>query len=435
MFNLILLTIFACLFSWFTWHKFQNGLILFFLFLPTYLIRFQIGFLPTTLLEIMFGIIFIIWIIKYNRTIVYGLWSIIKKYPIFFIAILLFLLSTNISVFTSTDTRSALGEWKAFYVEPTLMFIILITTLKEDKKTPNLILFSLIISGLLTSLLTIYQHFTGWLVPEAFWSNQNTYRVTAWYGFPNAIGMFLAPLIPLTIYKIRQQLINIKDKRYEITKKDKLPLIFYLLFILCSLFSIVFAKSTGALVGLVGGIGLLLLLNKKTRWLTLIIGVIGIVSLFFLPQLSSIKQEILFGDRSGQIRLTMWQDTINFLKDNSLTGAGLSSYTQKMIPYHSQVNGENIEIFHHPHNIFLTMWVNLGILGLLSFVIILICSFKEGFANFENWKLEIGNLKPYLIASLLIIIIIGLVDSPYIKNDLAMFFWLLLALIITTDNS
>lgn len=422
MFNLILLTIFTLLFIFLTWKNFSLGLSLFFFLLPTYLLRFQIGILPTTLLEIMFGGIFIVWVIKYNLTIIYNLWSKIKKYPIFFMAILLFLLAATISVFTSSDIQSALGEWKAFYVEPVIMFIILITTL--EKKNINLIIHGLILSGLLTSILAIYQHFTGWFVPEAFWSNRNTYRVTAWYGFPNGVGLFLAPLIPLAIYEIKQMFTKFKNN------SKYLFFILYSLFIILSPFAMVFAKSTGALVGLTAGIGILFIFYKKTRWPAILVGLIGLFSLLFLPQLQSIKQEITFQDRSGQIRLTMWQDTINFLEDNPLTGAGLASYAEKIIPYHSQVNSENIEIFHHPHNIFLTMWVNLGILGLISFVIILFFSFKKGFANFENWKLEIENLKPYLIASLLIIIVMGLVDSPYIKNDSAMFFWLLISLLL-----
>lgn len=454
MFDFIFLTIFIILFSCLTWSKFQNGLIAFFLLLPSYLVRFQIGLLPTTLLEVMFIIIFIIWIIKYHKSIITNLIPIIKNNKILFIAIFFFLLATTISIFTSINTRSALGEWKAFYIEPVIIFTILITTIKEKKQINN-ILSALIISGLITSVLAIYQHFTGWLVPEAFWSNRNTYRVTAWYGFPNGVGLFLAPLIPLAIYLIKENWNFVKkSKKQKINKlqisnssllkpdtggqvkSQTLKFENWLLFVSCILYfvlsplAIIFSKGTGPLLGVFGGIGLLLLLNKKTRWFTLILGFISLIGLLFLPQLSSIKQELSFQDRSGQIRLAIYNETGNFLKDNPLTGAGLASYSEKIAPYHATVNNENIEIFHHPHNIFLTMWVNLGILGLISFVTILIYSFKRGFTNFVNWKLEIGNLKPYLISSLLIIIVMGLVDSPYIKNDLAMFFWLLIALIL-----
>ena len=118
-----------------------------------------------------------------------------------FIAIFLFLLAATISIFTSINIRAALGEWKAFYIEPILLFLVLITALKT-KKQIDTILFALILSGFLTSLLAIYQKYTGWYVPWEYWENHYTFRVTGWYGFPNGVGLFLAPLWPLALYLI-----------------------------------------------------------------------------------------------------------------------------------------------------------------------------------------------------------------------------------------
>lgn len=445
MFNLIILTIFIILFSCFTWSKFSNGLIIFFLLLPSYLIRFRIGLLPTTLLEIMFLIIFIIWIIKYRQSIINNLILIIKNNKILFTAIFFFLLATIISIFTSINIQSALGEGKAFYLEPVIMFVILITTIKEKKQINNILL-ALIISGLVTAILAIYQHFTGWLVPEAFWSNRQTYRVTAWYGFPNGVGLFLAPLIPFAIYlmketwpvikKYKTQKINklsITNSQSQTTKfKNWLLFLSSIFYLILAPLAIIFSKGTGPLLGIIGGISLLFLINKKTRWLIILVGLISLISLLFLPQLSNIKQEITFQDRSGQIRLAIYKETWNFLKDNPLVGAGLASYSKKIAPYHTTVNNENIEIFHHPHNAFLTMWVNLGILGLLSFIIIKFYSLCFIPYSIYKQKKQLLPLTLFTISSLFIILIMGLVDSPYIKNDLAMFFWLLIALILSS---
>lgn len=445
MFNLIILTIFIILFSCLTWSKFSNGLIIFFLLLPSYLIRFRIGLLPTTLLEIMFLIIFIIWIIKYRQSIINNLILIIKNNKILFTAIFFFLLVTIISIFTSINIQSALGEGKAFYLEPVIMFVILITTIKEKKQINNILL-ALIISGLVTAILAIYQHFTGWLVPEAFWSNRQTYRVTAWYGFPNGVGLFLAPLIPFAIYlmketwpvikKYKTQKINklsITNSQSQTTKfKNWLLFLSSIFYLILAPLAIIFSKGTGPLLGIIGGISLLFLINKKTRWLIILVGLISLISLLFLPQLSNIKQEITFQDRSGQIRLAIYKETWNFLKDNPLVGAGLASYSKKIAPYHTTVNNENIEIFHHPHNTFLTMWVNLGILGLLSFIIIKFYSLCFIPYSVYKQKKQLLSLTLFTISSLFIILIMGLVDSPYIKNDLAMFFWLLIALILSS---
>jgi len=429
-----LLTIYLIIFTFIAWKDFTNGLFLFFLLLPTYLIRFNLGPLPTTLLEAMLWILTIIWLIRSDNR--YQIAGIIKQNKLLFIGITLFLISATISIFTSNNLRAALGEWKAFYLEPILLFLILVTSYQSlvTKKLINKIILALIISGLVTSILATYQHFTGWQVPYAFWQNRNTFRVTAWYGFPNGVGLFLAPLIPFLFYFIVQEWQKLKEKNWFLIAG-------YLLSAICYLLAIIFSKGTGPLLGVLAGLGFLLLVYKKTRWITLTVSLVGFVSLVSLPQLSNIKNEIFFGDRSGQIRLTMWQDTLNFLKDHPLTGAGLASYSQKIVPYHSQLNGENIEIFHHPHNIFLTMYVNLGLLGLISFILILISIFNlQIFPATAGSRLRDGtisqfpNFSIYLSASLITILIMGLVDSPYIKNDLAIFFWLLPALLLINQK-
>ena len=278
----ILLAVYSLLFIFITWNRFYWGLYIFFLLLPTYLIRFSIGPLPTTLLEIMLLIIFTIWIIKYNKNIIIQLKLQFSKnynYTLIF-AILIFLLAATISIFTSADIKSALGEWKAFYVEPIILFFILVTShkLQVTKNFVKNILFALILSGLTTSILAIYQHFTGWMVPWDFWQNGNSFRITGWWGFPNGVGLFLSPLVLLSLF-----LINKKDWKTWV-----LPIVFIPLGIL----SVIFAKSTGGLVGIIGGFGLLLLLYKKTRWWTIGLTTIAVIGLFTFPQLSEIKKEI-----------------------------------------------------------------------------------------------------------------------------------------------
>src|SRR3989339_1335997 len=460
----ILLTVYCSLFTWLTWRNFNFALAFLFFCLPTYLIRFNLGPLPTTLLEVMIWIITIIWLMKYHRPTFYILHSTFYKHQSLFLAIALFLLAATISIFTSTNLRSALGEWKAFYVEPIIVFLILITTIQSRYKIQdtnntqysisNNIIFALTLCGLFTSLFAILQHFTGWLVPYDFWQNENTFRVTAWYGFPNAVGLFLAPIVPLTIFLIIQKISGLKNKRYKINEMGDKKSISYLLSpistvsvlalgALASILSIYYARSTGALVALAAGlIFFLFFYNKKTRLIACLVSLVGLVSLICLPQSNPIKQELLFQDRSGQLRVNMWAETTEFLKAHHIAGAGLASYTQAIKPYRID---KWIEVFHHPHNIFLTMWVNTGLLGLFSFVWIIVSIFNFKFLIFKcrfhrassTESGQFNNLSIFnlcVLTSLVVILVMGLVDSPYIKNDLAILFWLLPALLITSRH-
>ncbi len=443
--------IFFTCFAFVAWQKFFWGLGIFFFLLPTYLIRFKIFGIPTTFLEIMFLILLTVFIIERVRQhkikSIYRLpFTIYQKNKFLFFSISLFLLAAKISIFISSDLKPALGEWKAFYVEPILLFLILVSIDKflplkggdhasrseraegVCDKTWEVIIFALILSGLITALFAIFQKFTGWMVPYDFWENNNTYRVTAWYGFPNGIGLYLAPIYPLAIYSLNKTYKKIRQS--TVNQFTVYCLLFTeILFLVTSPLAILFAKSTGALVGLAAGIGLLLILNKKTRWPSIIIGLVTVSSLFGLSSLAGIREEILLQDRSGQIRIAMWQEAVELLQDNPVFGTGLASYSEKIIPYHKTVAGEGIEIFHHPHNIFLTMYVNLGLLGLVGFLGIIVWFFKTGFSAIKN-KIQNHSLFTVhcLLASMATILVHGLVDSPYIKNDLAMLFWLVVSL-------
>ncbi len=63
----ILITVYCIFFAYLAWRRFDWALILLFTLLPTYLIRFNIGMMPTTLLEVMIWIVAMVWLITRLR--------------------------------------------------------------------------------------------------------------------------------------------------------------------------------------------------------------------------------------------------------------------------------------------------------------------------------------------------------------------------------
>ncbi len=429
-FGIILFTI---IFFSLTWKRFHWGLFFFFLLLPTYLLRFQIGSVPSTILEIMILCLVGTYILKERIYFFSWVKNLFKTQKLLFFGILLFFIGATLGLFVATDLQKGLGEWKAFYIEPLLFFFVITAYVSQQEKKKNIIenyiLLPLLICGIGTSILAIYQHFTGWMVPHAFWANRHTYRVTGWYGFPNAVGLFLAPLFVFAWYFLQE--------KWKNPQKKSVSGIISLLFILTAPFALLFAKGSGPILGMLVGFGFLFFLLKKTRVFIITLGILGFLTLVFAPLPSTLKQELFFQDRSGQIRVSMWKETKNLLSDSPIFGAGMASYDEKIIPYHTLVNGEKIEIFHHPHNIFLTLWVNTGIIGLAGFFCILLWCFIQvykhtqpaGWSTQGSTKSTLG-LSAFVLSGVITILVMGLVDSPYIKNDLAIVFWIFPALII-----
>ncbi len=414
------LVLFTIAFLSLTWRKFEWGVFVLFLLLPTYLIRFQIGPIPSTLLEVMLLSVCAVGVLKNPKVFWDSLKNSWQKNILLSVGIFIFLIGATINVFMAVEIKKALGEWRAFYVEPLLLFFVLrsfVQSLTREKKKEVImhsLVLPLLICGFVTSILAVYQHFTGFMVPYSFWENRATYRVTAWYGFPNAVGLFLAPLIPLTIYWIAQNW----NKKTE--HMSRINLVFGVFSLITICLALLFAKGSGPMLGAAGGIGILILYHPKLRWPAIVMGLLSVLMVFTAPQLHSIKQEFLAQDYSGSLRRDIWNETIALLKDHPLVGSGMASYGDVIVPYR---HNHKIEVFHHPHNLLLTLWVNTGILGLVGFVLVLLATLKNAL------KTKTQETK-YFLSSLVVILIMGLVDSPYIKNDLAIVFWSILLLLL-----
>ena len=390
-----------------------------------------------TLLELMILILFFTWFIKKVRFENWKLeirnfirnWKLEIRnftFPIFFL-----LLIASISIFVSPNFRAALGIWKAYFIEPILFFVVFVSVASEQPRNPiassrastlfrlrtslqsDIILYALSFSALYISLFAIYQKFTGFAIPEAW---QEIRRVTSIFEYPNAVGLYLAPIVVLYL------------GRLLFSRKSSIML-YVICYVLCalSLIAVIFAQSHGALVGILAGLAFLLFFgwNKKKA---LILLCLFVILIFTLPLTRNyILPIISFKDESGPIRLQMWKKTIEMIKDRPLLGAGLAGYQTRVAPYHQ---AKHIEIYLYPHNIFLNFWSELGLAGLIVFLWIIIKFYKLGFKKPTTYKLQ----ATILMAVMTCLLVHGLVDVPYFKNDLSILFWLLIGMIVILEH-
>ncbi|MDD4995065.1 MAG: O-antigen ligase family protein [Patescibacteria group bacterium] len=399
--NYFILIIFLGLFGYLAWRNFRLGLALLVFLLPTYFIRFQIGPLPTTLLELYFVVIALIWITK-ERGLSYRNQNLIKwRLPIF-----LFLAAATIGVIVSPDKTAALGIWKAYFIEPILFFLILISSLKtrEDWK---LILNALLASAAAISLFAIFQKATGVAIPPAWLAER---RVTSVFGYPNAVGLYLAPLIILAFSLFYDSL---REKKYIYST-------LYFLSLASSALAIFFSKTEAGWIAAAAGIFIFCVFKKNLRVPAIAAAAILILLIGLTPALRSpVIEKITLQDWSGHVRLVTWSESLEMLKSNAIFGAGLSGYPLKMIKFHQ---AEYLEIFQYPHNIVLNFWSETGPVGLIAFLWLMALGIVASLKKARQSSLALAMLCIFFA-----ILIHGLVDVPYFKNDLSMMFWLFLA--------
>ena len=125
-------------------------------------------------------------------------------------------------------------------------------------------------------------------------------------------------------------------------------------------------------------------------------------------------------------RIEIWKVGAGLLKENPILGIGLGQYENQY-----KLNAERIlekkpfeETRLHSHNLYMEFWLETGLLGLLSFLWITVLVFKEGFKKLD---IEDKKMQTALFIMLVYILVHGIIDLTFFKNDLALIFWMIYA--------
>lgn len=383
------------LFTFIAWRSPRYGVFIVLATLPSYLIRFSIGPIPTTMLEVMIWALFVITFIR-DRS---SLLDIHRRFHQSGLAAptALLLLAATVSVFVSPDLRAALGAWRAYFIDP-LLFVVVLLQLRflphshaTKHESERLVIDGLAVCALAVSLAVIIQWLTKIGIPPP-WDLER--RATGLFPYPNANGLLLAPIGVLFLGE--------KDKRY-------------LFLSLLGFAAMILTKTEAGIIAALAGIRVFALLHsERTRRLTIALGVLVAIIVLAIPNIRTpIIEKVLLLDWSGRVRRTTWVETAHMLRDHAIFGAGLAGYPTVFAPYHT--TRAAIEIFQYPHNSILNFWSETGLLGLAAFIWLLLA-----------WYRRTTSLAVH--AAMAALLIHGLVDVPYFKNDLAILFWTLIAL-------
>ena len=320
------------------------------------------------------------------------------RYPLLLFSLVLF-----VSYFLSS--RAAQNqEALVAYINGLLL---LVTVASFNRGTKESLVKIFILSGLTISLLGIYQYFFGFRhllyyiaehkISDPFVTDfLSRNRVFFPFVTPNALGGYLAMIIPLTLSN--------KNRAWLI-----IPLFSALLL----------TKSIGALLSLCGGLVFYLFLTGKLkkRLIVLLLGIFTVIALIY-AQRDSVPKEHAQPVFSTMMRLSYWQDTLRIIIANPLTGIGLGNF--------------NLAHSRYAHNSYLQIWVEMGILGLFAFIWIIAQSFMAGYK-----KLKLAGKEKYFIAPLFfawsVFLMHNFIDFTFYLPEISMTWWLLTGLLISKE--
>ncbi|MFH0912388.1 MAG: O-antigen ligase family protein [Patescibacteria group bacterium] len=377
--------------------------------LPMYLLRLKLFGIPTTWLELAIYAVFAVWVLRgYLRP---QWWE-----PLFLYWQPLLLIGIGLVVGTvvSTEPLVSLGIIKGWFIDPLLLFI-LITNSTHKRFSPttefNYVVFGLWFSGVVLAVVALYQTISGNFITV-------DQRASAWFSSANYLSLYLVPIMVLVMgwWKHLESSVQPTWSRWIIW-------VGWGLMAGALYFTFSYAGWLALLIGLaVWGYWSF----PKVKWWLIWAG--GVV-LVILSQWQSFKFRQTFdliGRSSSHVRIQVWQTALLMIKEHWLTGIGLGLFEQRYLEFASRLFHPPLElIMLHAHNIFLQFWVNTGIIGFIGFVWLLAKWARQMWPFVVHYKrYEIITLTAAMVA----LLVHGLFDVAYWKNDLSALFWIIVAL-------
>lgn len=386
-------------------------------FIPFYFLRFVILKIPTNPFEIAVLITFIAAIVLAVSHKSFK-WGPIWPY--------LLLVTSGSAVLLSDSFISGLGIFKGWFLIPFLLYLSIINTF--DQESLNKLSIPLYFSILVISSWAIMQKFG--IITTLFYQKGDPsfdqyltthFRVFGPFESPNYLAMFIVPaaLLSIPIFNLVQ---------------NRIVKILVALTFLAPLFTLFLSGSRAGLIGLVFAVLVYLFISKKDRFLDSVIISTGLAVVVFLA-LAMAAYKYGFNPTSDAVRIEIYKYSWQLVKGNWLFGLGAGNFYDRIAainPMADTFRTFALPYALHPHNVFLAFWLNLGLAGLILFIVNLIWFFKVMIQNYSKtyvWGVA--------LMAMIVILIHGLFDTTYFKNDLSALFWLTMAIgfVISKESS
>lgn len=362
---------------------------------PLYEVRGDVFGIPTTFLELTLGAVVLGLISRWPqerlRRTPYDLWA------------ALFVVGSLLAAVVSPDLREGLGLWRAFILEPVVFFYAAAAVFAKRDPRPLLVgaMGALVISA-------------AWTLALVADGRGLTYdhRLLGPYQTANYFSLFLVPLILMTIFWPRKELLA---PRIVVAGGG--------------LAMLVLSNSRGGLMALLAGVLVTIpFLGKRLRLIlaAVLVGSLAAATAVFGPRLVEHSEKQIISARP-----VVWREASRMITEQPVFGIGPGRFGGL---FKQRVAGNQTESLyiapqaHNAHDVWLVAWTEWGILTVVSLLGILVTAVLTVRRRFSYWMVVPA-------AMLAAIVIHGLVDTSVFKNDLAILFWLAVALTVVLPKA
>jgi len=362
------------------------------------------------------------------------------------IPIFSFLLCSLAASFYSAHIKNSLETVLHNYLTYFIIFFCMINTIRSQEQINRIVKAMLITCGLVCAY-GVYGYYTGIAIRDE--------RLVATFEYHSRIAKYISLLLPIAVCLF-------------FWYKDKLSRLSLSLFVILCSFSLVLTMNRTSWVAIFIAMIFIGFATQKKLLMAVFIGVCGLL-IFILPtkfitHATTITQVNKFFTSKKILgeRLLCWKASIAIIKEHPVLGIGpgkknfrdvYQQYRKKIKATEKQSKNEKdpeqrqeiktqkknstrkVASLSHAHNIFLHVWVETGIVGLLSFLWLFATIF---YAAIKSWRFSSGGYEKMLLlgitASLIAIFSHGLTDSFWKKPD-ALFLWYIISILFVVIHN
>lgn len=321
------------------------------------------------------------------------------------------------------------------------LIAILVVFLIQKKSTFRYVIWVLILTGIFMGTLSVIQTLTG-TYSNSYWGfaqapllnivgNSNANRVAGPIGDPNFYCQILIVLVPLAINRMANE-------------KPIILKILAAFALLVITLSIVFTYSRGGFFALLVALIILGLYQPPRISLTLsMVGVALIIIMMLPPSFIDrmgtvtglisgnvdIRSEVSFRGRASEY-IVAWE----MFSDHPILGVGKNNYPLLYQDYSKRIGLDPRTTPREPHNLYLEVAAETGILGLLVFALVIYFVFRSTIKARKKFK-EIGDLDTYQLIGAFSAGFVGyLTAALFIHSAYPRYFWLLVGIAMALPN-
>lgn len=329
---------------------------------------------------------------------------ILRRESQFFLFAGLFLIGIILAYSLNPHSFSAWGEIKSFYIVPILSLITILVH-AETKERIEFLASGWLLGLAAASFAGMTAYMAGWLSYDG--------RLTSLYLSPNYFAMLVAPGVLISSYFFVTQ----AGYRRLLTLFLG-SIIFFTLWATHS-----YAAWAAVLAAFAGGVFLWRIWESR-RYIPLFLAVILILGgLFFQERGTEKWQSLVSGDERSSFasRIMIWRAALKITEDSFPIGIGTGRFQTVYLENQTNFPTYLEWAVPTPHNLYLHFLLEGGVLTLIGFLgcvfIVILRSIQS--LHRDPWD----RLLVFGLTLVVFYLVYGLVDTPYMKNDLALAVW------------